>query len=189
MQQITLLLILFLFLFSCGQTEVAQKEPQPKESEIVLPEKDTSSIPTPVAEVNYTLHNPCTFSIKLPSDFKAEPMEEENSLDYCDYSVKTKDGFEIMQLHSLLGSKFETSAIKELYEEALTKSELEITYKAQKGNWFVISGTNKTNGNAVYWKRISGNNFVSDLHIEYPKSRETEIVPYIGAIAGSFTSD
>jgi hypothetical protein len=75
-----------------------------------------------------------------------------------------------------------------LYTNAIKKSELEISYKTQKGNWFVISGINKDNGNIVYWKRVSGNNFISDIHIEYPKGRESEISPYIAKISNSFTS-
>jgi hypothetical protein len=75
-----------------------------------------------------------------------------------------------------------------LPKDQITKSELEISYKTQKGNWFVISGVNKDNGNIVYWKRVSGNSFISDLHIEYPKEGESEISPFISKISKSFTS-
>lgn len=185
--------VFLLFLVSCGQGSATQTEPAVTESEAVVyktdsaaPKVDTASVSE---ETGFKSYAPCSFSVSLPAGFSLQAMEEETNLDYCDYSVKTKDGFEIIQLHSLLGSKFETSAIKELYETALAQSELSITYKTQKGNWFVISGTNKSNGNIVYWKRVAGNNFISDLHIEYPKSRESEIVQHIGAIAGSFTSE
>lgn len=179
-------------LFSCGQNEIKQKEFELKEKELVLKEKDTNNLKTVpvtvVPDLSYKSHTLCTFTVSLPSNFKVQPMYDDKSSDYCDYSVNTKDGFEIIQLHSLLSSRFEFSSIKELYEAALSKSELNISYKAQKGNWFVISGIKKENGNTVYWKRVSGNSFISDLHIEYPKSRESEIAPYIAAISSSFTS-
>jgi hypothetical protein len=188
-----------MLLISCGQNETKQKELELKEKElalkereIALKEKDTTNLKTiPVNVIpkeSYKSHSPCTFSVSLPSSFKLKTMYDDKSPDYCDYSVITNDGFEIMQLHSLLSSRFEFSSIKELYNAAVIKSELDISYKTQKGNWFVISGTKKENGNTVYWKRVSGNSFISDLHIEYPKSREAEIAPYIATISSSFTS-
>jgi len=199
MRHIIFLLTASLFLISCGQNETKQKELELKEKELalkerelVLKEKDTNNLkPIPVnvvPEVSYKSHSPCTFSVSLPSSFKLQAMYDDKSPDYCDYSVKTKDGFEIIQLHSLLSSRFEFSSIKELYDAAVKKSELDISYKTQKGNWFVISGIKKENGNTVYWKRVSGNSFISDLHIEYPKSRESEIALYIATISSSFSS-
>ncbi|MBL0202166.1 MAG: hypothetical protein IPP81_19020 [Chitinophagaceae bacterium] len=199
MRHLIFLLTFSLFLISCGQTDTKQKELELKEKELALKErelvlnvKDTNNgTPPPVnvvPDLSYKSHSPCTFSVNLPSNFKLQPMYDDKSPDYCDYSVKTKDGFEIIQLHSLLSSRFEFSSIKELYDAAIKKSELDICYKTQKGNWFVISGTKKENGNTVYWKRVSGNNFISDLQVEYPKSRESEIAPYISTISNSFTS-
>ena len=199
MRHIIFLLIVSLFFISCGQNETKQKELELKEKELALKErelklkeKDTNSLKAAsvneTPQVSFKSHTPCTFSVSLPSDFKLQPMYDDKSSDYCDYSVKTKDGLEIIQLHSLLSSRFEFSSIKELYDAAVNKSELDISYKTQKGNWFVISGTKKENGNTVYWKRVSGGSFISDLHIEYPKNRESEIAPYIATISKSFTS-
>ena len=199
MRHIILFLSASLFFISCGQNEIKQKELELKEKELALKErelnlkeKDTNNLKTvsvsKTPEVTFKLHTPCSFSVSLPSNFKLLPMYDDKSPDYCDYSVNTKDGLEIIQIHSMLSSRFEISAIKDLYTNAIKKSELEISYKTQKGNWFVISGINKDNGNIVYWKRVSGNNFISDLHIEYPKGRESEISPYIAKISNSFTS-
>ncbi|MBL0202341.1 MAG: hypothetical protein IPP81_19950 [Chitinophagaceae bacterium] len=193
------ILTLTILITSCGQTDTKQKELELKERELalkelelVLKEKDTNNLRADqvnvAPEVSYKSHTPCTFSVSLPSNFKLQAMYDDKSADYCDYSVKTKDEFEIIQLHSLLSSRFEFNSIKELYDAAINKSELDISYKTQKGNWFVISGTKKENGNTVYWKRVSGNSFISDLHIEYPKSHESEIAPYITTISNSFTS-
>ena len=134
-------------------------------------------------------HSPGTFSIELPAEMKLSEMYDQSSPDYSDFEVKLKDGYVIMELHSLINSRFEHSnTIKELYDAALSSSKLDITYKMTSSNYFVISGFNKENGNIVYWKRVLGENFVSDMHIEYIKSRKNDIEQHIGKIAKSFTS-
>jgi len=200
MRHIIFLLIVSMFFISCGQDESKQKELELKERELALKERElnfkekdlnssTNISVNETLQASFKTHSPCSFSVRLPSNFTLHTLYSDESPDYCDYSVKTKDGFEIIQLHSLLRSRFEfNGAIQELYDAATKESELEISYKRQKENWFVISGTKKENGNVVYWKRVSGNRFISDLHIEYPKNRESEIAPLIGTIAQSFTS-
>lgn len=201
MRHIILTLTVSMLTVSCMQNdtknkelelELKEKELAIKELELALKEKDQNdqkpvSVST-TQEVSYKSHSPCTFSIRLPSSFILQEMYDDRSLDYCDYQVKTKDGFEIIELHSLIASRFIFNSIKELYNAALTGSDLEISYKTQRGNWFVISGIKRENGNIVYWKRVIGQEFISDLYIEYPKSHESEIAPYIGTIANSFTS-
>jgi hypothetical protein len=146
-------------------------------------------------KVAFKSHNPCSFSVSLPTTFKLVSQNYETSPDYCDYEVKLTDGSVIIQIHSLLNSRFSfddikkgESDIKYLYRRALSKSKLDITYKTQKENWFVISGIDKSNGKINYWKRVSGSNFISDLSIEYTKSQALQIEPYIGKIATSFSS-
>ena len=138
--------------------------------------------------INFTKHNPCTFTIELPTTMKLTLMWE-SSPDYCDYIVSLNDGFSIIELHSLNNARFNYDAIKDLYQAAIRGSKLNVTYKAQSSNWFIISGINKENGNIVYWKRILGTDFISDLHIEYPPSRKSQIEKYIGRISKSFLSD
>jgi len=77
----------------------------------------------------------------------------------------------------------------ELYNIALESSDLNITYKIVASDYFVISGLKKENGNIVYWKRVLGINFVSDLHIEYNQAKKSAIEKHIGRISKSFTSD
>jgi hypothetical protein len=165
------------------EKEVALQEPEIDSNEKI--EDNPNSVT--IEEVDYKSYSPCTFSIDLPSNFHMRTMFDDKSSDYCDYVVSTGSGSEVMELHSLLNSRFEFTEVKELYHAAVQNSELQITYKTQKDNWFVISGT-KRNGNIVYWKRISGDSFISDLHIEYPSSRKSEIEPYIGRISNSFKS-
>jgi hypothetical protein len=131
---------------------------------------------------------PCAFAIELPVDMKIKKMYEDSSPDYCDYEVTLRDGYTIMELHSLNKSRFEQSSIKGLYNQALRSSDLNITYNTLGSNFFIISGINPQNGNIVYWKRVLGQNFVSDLHIEYNQGRKAAIEKHIGRIAKSFTS-
>ena len=132
---------------------------------------------------------PCSFSLEIPVDMKITKMYEDSSPDYCDYEVLLKDGYSIMELHSLLNTRFDESTIDGFYQAALEGSKLKITYKMLGSNFFVISGFNQENGNVVYWKRVLGENFVSDLHIEYNESRKSVIEKYIARISKSFTSN
>lgn len=138
--------------------------------------------------VQYKKYTPCSFTVSLPVHFKlVNEYPDDVSPDNCDYIVKTKSGLKLIEIHSLLNSRFEFNTIQDLYKNAISKSKLNIVYKVQKGNWFVISGTEKTNGNIVYWKRVFGDNFISDLYIEYPKSQKKEIEPFLSKISTSFT--
>lgn len=137
----------------------------------------------------YKIHKPCTFTVKLPSSFSMKAMEEENNFDYCDYVAKTKNGKQVVQFHSLVKGRFPSEDVKELYNEALKTNEIEITYKTQKDNWFVISGIVKSTKKIYYWKRCVGKHFISDLNIEYAKEDSKLIEPYLGKISGSFVSD
>ena len=132
--------------------------------------------------------NPCTFSIEIPIDMKMKKMYSDSNPDYCDYEVVLKDGYTIMELHSLINTRFQQSTIEALYNEAIKTSNLNITYKMVNSNYFIISGINKENGKIVYWKRILGQQFVSDLHIEYNQNKKLGIEKYIGRISKSFTS-
>ena len=137
----------------------------------------------------YKEYSPCSFAVSLPINFKLiNEYPEENNPDECHYIVKSKSGLKLIEINSSLNSRFEENNIKALYKRALTNSNLNITYKIQKLNYFVISGTDKTNGNIVYWKRIFGDNFISDLYIKYSKNQKNEIEPYLTKMSTSFTS-
>lgn len=170
----------------------------PKNTETTSPstesKKNTALTDNP-DKVAFKSHNPCSFSVSLPTTFKLVSQNYETSPDYCDYEVKLADGSVVIQIHSLLNSRFMfddinegESEIKYLYRRALSKSKLDIVYKTQKNNWFVISGTDKSTGKISYWKRVYGSNFISDLSMEYTKSQAPQIEPYIGKITTSFTS-
>jgi hypothetical protein len=160
MKQLTLLVFLFLISFLCKSQDISFKKLRP-----------------------------CTFGIEIPVNMQIKKMYEDSSPEYCDYEVVLKDGYTIMELHSLINTRFEFGTIKELYNEAVKTSNLNITYKMSASNYFVISGVNNENGNIVYWKRVLGQQFVSDLRIEYNQSKKSAIEKYIGRISKSFISD
>ena len=143
-----------------------------------------------VAQVNYTSHHPCTFDIQLPTSFIFEDaFPEDDNLDICNYYVKWSNNEILFEVNSNNASRFEYSTMPELYDAAIKNNKLDISYKTQKKNWFVISGINKENKKIVYWKRVLGETFISDLYIEYPSSSKDLIEPYIGTISKSFISD
>jgi hypothetical protein len=74
---------------------------------------------------------------------KMKKMYSDSNPDYCDYEVVLKDGYTIMELHSLINSRFQQSTIEALYNEAIKTSNLNITYKMVTSNYFIISGINK----------------------------------------------
>jgi hypothetical protein len=209
MRKIIFYITFSFFLNSCEQSDIKQKELELKQKELEIKERELSvkekdkfsktenliSVTSnKTQKVSFITHTPCTFSVILPSIFDLQPMYDEKSPDYCDYRVLTKSGFEVMQLHTLLSSRFSgcdswnenLSEVKNFYQCALNNSQLNISYKAQNSNWFVISGVDD-DGDIVYWKRVVGNIFIGDLYIKYPKSRESEIVEYIPMISKSFT--
>lgn len=132
-------------------------------------------------------YNPCSFSVELPSELKLS--NKGATLDYCDYEVTSKDGLKLIEFHSMTLSRFELSTIKEFYLVAINNTQLDITYKTLTDNFFVLSGINKETGKTFYWKRVVGDNFVSDLQIEYVQSQKNNIEPYIGKISKSFSSN
>lgn len=140
-------------------------------------------------KVQFKIHKPCTFTIKLPSSFSFKPLEDEKSPDYCDYIAKTKSGIVVAECHSLTKGRFMSEDIKTLFIEGQKTEDLEITYKVQKDNWFVISGIIKSTKEVYYWKRSVGKYYISDLNIQYNKKDAKLIEPYMGKISSSFISD
>ena len=128
----------------------------------------------------------CSFKVSLPQSYLFKIDEEDNNLDMCTATVSTSDGLQIIDIRSMNNARFETRNIKDSPKPKIPT--LEVTHNTQKNNWFVISGYNNE-GMIVYWKRVSGDNFISDLYMEYPQHRSSEINSKIGKIAGSFTSD
>lgn len=114
-------------------------------------------------------------------------MNESSSVDYCDYEVLFKEKGVSLQVHSLLSSRFETTDVNELFEEAKKTIGANITYQFKSDRFYILSGIK--DGNIIYRKRYIGNNYISDLEIEYSPTQKNVIEKYIGKIAGSFKCD
>ena len=141
------------------------------------------------SQTPFKKHHPCSFYISLPKGFTIKPIEQESNFDYCDYKVKTADKVEVMQLHSLLASRYMKSDIGTLYSIELKMEDINIAYKIQKANWFVVSGTDKKTGHLLYRKTVVGERFVSELRIDYSPKQAAKIEPFIPRIAASFSSE
>jgi hypothetical protein len=140
-----------------------------------------------IAQQNYRGFSPCSFYIELPVSVVTINENGSNSDDYCDYKVRLSDGFEFMELHSMNKGRFSFSDIDQLYSAAINSSNLDIVYQTKGSNFFVITGYNKK-GNIVYWRRSVGGRYISDMRIEYPKSRRASIDPMISRLSKSFYS-
>ena len=204
-----ILIIMCAVVVACNSTEKKQKEQELRERELVLREKErelqenggisvdnSTSIPSdpeksqPIpSNAAYKTHTPCSFSVSLPANYDLQNIDpSEKNPDYCDFEVKDSDGAEIIQIGSLVNGRFEFDNIADAYKDALQKTDLDITYKVQKENWFVISGFKKANREVVYAKRVWGAHFVSDLYIHFPEAKRPQIEPHIAKISKSFTS-
>ena len=138
----------------------------------------------------YENYNRCNCSIDIPTEMTLNVYE--STFDYCDAEIILKNGQRVIELHSLNISKFEFDNIEDLFNAAVIKHSknpnFKLTYKMKKINYFVISGVDNKSGNIIYWKRVVGDNFISDLRFDYPFSLKKEVEPFIGKIAKSFES-
>jgi hypothetical protein len=189
MRNINFLLALTLIIGACGQNNSEQLNLDLKENELALTKNENHHSKTDENEkiIKYNSLEPCSFSVDLPSNLKLKKLDNDSNMDHCDCVVKTSDGFEIIEISSLLSSRF-SSSMEQMFAEATKNSDLDITYKVLKEDWFVISGKDKNNGNIIYWKRAEGDDYISDLRIGYPINRKSDIEPYISTISSSFKS-
>jgi hypothetical protein len=116
-------------------------------------------------------------------------MYEDSSPDYSDYRVVTNDKEIDIQIHSLLKSRFNEGSINEMYISALDNTSLLISYQFLGLDYYVLSGLNKKSGNWVYLKRVCGQNFVSDLYIEYTDAKKGVTEQLIKTASLSFKSN
>jgi hypothetical protein len=144
-------------------------------------------------EISFQKHLLCRFSIDLPIDWRISQSKEGLSSGNCSYQVSLKNGYILMNLESkpiasLKCSDLRDCTVEALFQKALRESTLSVTYKFLGKGFFVISGFNKRNGNIVYWKRVFGDGFVSDMHLEYRDERRVAVDPHMNRISRSFVS-
>lgn len=178
-----ILLFAVLFTFSCQNQESKTDEKTSDEKTEVEPENEKP--------MEYVDQKPCSFSVKLPSDFELAPMyeEEEPNADYCDYEVKSPKIFVSFQFHSQLKSRFENTEIDTLFARALESPGKIIASKTKQDNWFVLTGSDTQAPYYFYWKRVVGENFISDMHVVYEEKDKKEVEKYLEEIGNSFESE
>ena len=120
----------------------------------------------------YKNYNRCNCSIDIPTEMTLNVYE--STFDYCDAEIILKNGQSVIELHSLNISRFEFDNIEDLFDAAVIKHSknpnFKLTYKMKRTNYFIISGVDNKSGNIIYWKRVVGDNFISDLRFDYPFS-------------------
>ncbi|MBP6625684.1 MAG: hypothetical protein KA198_10965 [Chitinophagaceae bacterium] len=137
----------------------------------------------------FTYHAPCSFSISLPSSWRIQAMEEEHSIEYCDYFGMLSNGDTVLRIHSTTKGRFPFSTVQQAYQHALKNNKLRVSYRTQKNNWFVVSGQDPDTQHVVYWKTIVGPAYVSELIIDYPQIHKQKIESVLPTIADSFKSN
>lgn len=137
----------------------------------------------------FTHHAPCSFSISLPSSWHIQAMEEEHSIEYCDYFGMLANGDTVLRIHSTTKGRFSFSTLPEAYKQACKNTKLKVSYKVQKNNGFILSGIDPESKHIVYWKTIFGHGYISELIFDYPQTHKQEIELVLPTIVNSFKSN
>ena len=132
------------------------------------------------------------FELTLPREFSVHPVygENSNTLDYSDYSIQF-NGHEDYITTSTYGlGRVGCGSEQQCYEEQLKEWEktIDITYKVQKDNWFVISGIGKYSGRVFYLRGSFGDKYMSTLRFAYPPEDKEEVEKYLPLLSKSFQS-
>jgi hypothetical protein len=130
------------------------------------------------------------FSISLPKNFSISCVYgcEQNTLDYADYKISYMDTLNFITTSSYNLGRTLCATPQECYEKQLFRwrKTINITYKIQKNNWFVISGIGKNSGNIFYLKGYYGEKYFSILKMVYPQGLNNELEKNISEISKSF---
>ncbi len=137
----------------------------------------------------YTHHAPCSFSISLPSSWQIQAMEEEHSIEYCDYFGMLSKGDTVLRIHSTTKGRFSFSTIQEAFQQACKNTKLKVSYKVQKNNGFILSGIDPESKHIVYWKTVFGHGYISELIFDYPQIHKQEVELVLPTIVASFKSN
>jgi len=181
-----ILCISALFFVSCQNAET---KPENKSEAEETADSDSNEGEVQVNTADFQLHKPCSFSIKLPSNFILSAMYNDTSKDYCDYEIKSEGSPFRFMINSMIKSRFEETEIAALYAQAQETYGESIFQKSQIDNWFVISANDAETGNIICWKRVVGENYISDLKVTYDAKEKARIEPYLEEILNTFESD
>lgn len=140
-------------------------------------------------KTKFTHHAPCSFSISLPSSWYLQAMEEEHSIEYCDYFGMISNGDTVLRIHSTTRGRFGFSTIQEAFQQACKNTKLQVSYKLQKNNEFILSGIDPESKHIVYWKTVFGHGYISELIFDYPQIHKQEVELVLPTIVHSFKSN
>lgn len=133
------------------------------------------------------------FYVDTPSDFSISCVYgcEENTMDYADYKISYQDTLNYITTSSYNLERIPCTSVKECFEEQLLawSETINITYKLQKNNWFVISGIGKNSGNIFYLKGYYGVKYFSKIKFVYPQEIKNELKDYVSEISKSFSGN
>ncbi len=133
------------------------------------------------------------FDVDMPPDFWISCVYgcEENTVDYADYKISYQDTLNYITTSSYNLGRTACSSVQECFEEQLLawSETINITYKLQKNNWFVISGIGKNSGNIFYLKGYYGVKYFSNIKFVYPQEVKNELEDYVSEISKSFSGN
>jgi len=131
------------------------------------------------------------FSLKYPSDLLTQKTYPENG-----DGVWLKNKYGTVTLTPSGSYAIDTHSIRQAYKETIKwKNEdrnIEITYKVQKKNWFVLSGYNHKNKTIFYDKRYfvysseEDSNIIIGFDIEFPIKDKKKYDSLIKTVSKSF---
>jgi hypothetical protein len=118
------------------------------------------------------------FSVDYPSDLAAKAPPDNGD----GQAFASDDGYVEFIASGI--NNAESLKPAEYLKQIILPSLKNVTYQAQRSNWFIVSWTD---GNTIgYEKVIVGNKSVNSFSIKYPVSRKAEFDPVIKHISDSF---
>jgi hypothetical protein len=139
--------------------------------------------------IAFKYHNPCSFSVELPSFMVLSEMYNDQNPDYCDYEVILLNGFKIIECHSMLASRFPNPSISDSYLFELKSHDSGLLFSELYQNSYIVASVHPENGLIIYQKRIAGRQFISDLIIIVPEPVHTRFKQHIDRILHTFSSE
>lgn len=125
------------------------------------------------------------FSIQYPADLLTEKTYPENG-----DGIWLRDRSGSVELIPSASLNINASSIKQIYRDAIKWKEddkdIEITYKVQKKNWYVLSGYNYRKSSIFYIKYYSTGDILSGFTISYPIRDKRKYNQLINILSKSF---
>jgi hypothetical protein len=191
------LVVLGIVLFSCSESgnadELKTKELELKERELELREKELEETEAKdevknEAKLDFQwdsyYNQRYDFSVAYPSNFLKEKGESDardgNTFTNANGSSEMRASGTYNALDQTIKEQFQSATENNRYYD----DERIVTYKVQKGNWFVVSGT--YNESIFYVKTILKNDTFYTLYFEYHPSEKKQFDEIIQRVTKDF---